>query len=248
MNRAFIYTATVTCILGGPVYYAEVPALVQTAFDNCPPVAETSWAYTRTSEIEGRTWVERHDPASPSRWQLLTVDGVTPTEREHKIAAKKWSKEDKHPDRKFGANRFDELADPDSWRLQESTGAFNSYTFRPSADKDSGKQFDTLQGELVIDTDKEIVSSFRIYSTAPFKPAAIVKIEAMNSEFRLQRIQPGTVLPTEIRMAVKGRAFGLKKFDRNTVIRYSDFIPASAQGPMPASPRQPYEHTGLGRE
>lgn len=65
--------------------------------------------------------------------------------------------------------------------------------------------------------------SFRLYSTEPFRARLVAKIQSIHTKIEMLRIAERTYVPGLIATDVRGKALGLKSFDRQTVVRYSDF-------------------------
>ena len=78
---------------------ADDLGLVQQALEATDGSSIQGWAYTETIVGNGRETVRRFDPRRPEgeRWNLVSVDGRSPTEREHREEAERRSSPQEFP-------------------------------------------------------------------------------------------------------------------------------------------------------
>lgn len=213
--------ATPMSAAGSASASAAMPAIVERAIGNMPPVTE-GWAYTRETLRRDGNRIERFDPGAEPSWRLLAVDGREPTREELADYAEEIAerKERNRP----GTNDFEGLAEPEGWEKLDESGERVSFRFRPRSEAfDNRAPAERLRGEMTILKNVPYVESFRLYNTEPFRVKLVARIEHIETEIRMERLGERTYLPSAVFTSVRGSALGLKGIDEQITLRYSDF-------------------------
>jgi len=209
---------------------AEVPPVAREAFANMPRVTG-EWAFTRTREDDDGSRVERFDPATEPKWQLVSVDGREPTEDELRDYAEEIDQRLAREEGRPGDNDFDALAAEDGWERLEEDDRRVTWRFQPAAGAtDREGMAKHLRGEMTILKSVPYVESFRLYSDKPFRARVIAKIERFDTRIEMIRLDRRAYMPTRVTTQVRGSAaFGLKNIERDILLTYSDFRYAGAR-------------------
>jgi len=198
-----------------------LPSDIKMAFSATMPSPKDSWAYTRTEITNGKTWVDRFDPLHKQKWQLISVNGAKPTEKQKNARNKKFTERESDDDY-FGKNDFSTLAEPDSWEKIEETESLLIYKFNPlPEDEEDKKIMPFLKGKLYIKKTDHTITKIELRNIKAFKPAPIAKIKSFNMQIELQQLADGSVVPSSIANEVSGRAL-FKRFEEKSKISYSE--------------------------
>lgn len=179
-----------------------------------------TWAYTETRIEDEHVWVGRFDPRRPSnqRWELLSIDDRTPTEKEIEEY-----REERSGDNSGNENdSVEAMVEPDSIRLIEETGEYWLLGFDPGEDEHA--VVDSLDATIRINKAGPHLEYIDLRSRAPIKPAIGVKIEKLVTRLTFgPAAEGGPVVPLSTQVEVKGRAYLFISFDEQELFRNSDF-------------------------
>ncbi|MBT8142902.1 MAG: hypothetical protein HKN88_10410 [Gammaproteobacteria bacterium] len=167
--------------------HAEVPSVVQQAFEAMSDIEQDSWFYRCTRQENDKITVEQHDPGLENPWSLVSINGVAPTEEESADFVKSKHSESEKPetdkDDSENSRSFQmvDLADPDSWKLLSETDTDYVYNFKPQAeDAKDAKIMRNLLGTMTIAKINPYVKSFSMRATKAFRPVLMAKVLAMH--------------------------------------------------------------------
>jgi len=198
---------------------AEMPALVQDAFNAMEKADKKEWTFIRTT-IEGKNKkIERYSAANDPVWTRVnpSPDNVL-VEKAQKNKPKSKNKDDEGSD-----SKFIDLADPESWKLISESDIEAVYEFKPMGDDEGGKKImQFMTGTLHIDKINPHVKSFSLKADRPFKPAAIAKVLKMHVVIEFEDMGGGNYFPVKESEDVVVRIFGIKKAQKAEKI-YSEF-------------------------
>lgn len=202
----------------------------QDAFQRLAATRMEAWTYTRTLKSDGRTLVDRHDPALPGEehWQLVSVDGLPPSEEDWREYRDK--RANHADDKREGRYSIDDLAamlKPGSLQLLATQGATRVFSFAlQSPDGRREKLFAGLQGEMSLRTDsgQPFIEQLRIWSGQPVSPALGVKVSEFRFAMRFADHGP-FVVPVELDLELEGRAFWFKDLGNQYQAAFSDHRP-----------------------
>lgn len=218
-----ILASAVALVLLGfvPATAAGIPPHIDQAIHRLEKSTLEGWHCLRTSEREGRTYVERHDPRRPegSRWALIAVDQRAPSKSELGEHAKRLGRQ-----RSFSGGHGSprELVDPASLRLLRTDGALETWSFGLRDPKNDRSVMRQLHGTMVVDRNDPAILSVTVRNLEPFSPRFGVRMDRINVALQYERI--GTALvPVVVNTTISGRILGLKLVDHDMRIRYSDY-------------------------
>ncbi len=203
--------------------YADYPPLVQQAFDNMAVRPDSPWSFLQTTTGKEEVIVERceHDLETCS-WTLVLRNGEAPTEEELERYRKDKAEEQ---ERRGEKSRFDTLASPDSVVLLEQNDEQAIYRFDPLPEDDEDEKINKqLDGRLVVSKAGPYVLSFELKNNGTVRPAMFVKIHKMHITMEFAPVQEGgPYLPVKMQAIVEGKVGGLKKFEEDKRIRFTDY-------------------------
>lgn len=188
-----------------------------------------TWAYTETRVESEHVWVGRFDPRRPpdQRWQLLSVDDRTPSEKEIEEYL-----EERNGEQSGNENdSVEAMVEPDSIRLLEETGEYWLLGFDPGEDEHA--VVDSLDATIRINKAGPNLEYIDLRTHAPIKPAMGVKIEKLVTRLTFgPAARDGPVVPLSTQVEVKGRAYLFISFDEQELFRNSDFEYAGGEEKM----------------
>ena len=194
-------------------------AIYEKALDDVEFDFDERWAYTETRVDSEHVWVGRYDPrrASSERWQIVSIDGRDPTEKESEEFL-----EGKRRDHSGNNDqRVDALVDTDSVRLVDETSEFWLFGFTPDEEQEV---LDSIEATMRIDKTTGQLDYIDMRNHEPIKPGYGVKISKLITRLTFApAIDGGPVVPVSTQVEVQGRAYLLISFDEEELIRNSDF-------------------------
>lgn len=222
-----LLTAFLPAMLAAVSAFAAAPDYLHPALSNFNPEVPANWAYTLTTERDGKKLVERFNPAkSPTeQWTLLRTEEHAPTaEDTEKYFKYKASQAPGAMQATFHKNDIE----PGTLKLvrEDDVRAEYTCTFREQS-ANADKMLGHLQLTLFINKPSAFVESFHLVLIAPYSPVLTVKMNELlvTTEFSSAgKAHPS--LPARGSSHFKGRIF-LVPFEENISYEYSDFTPAS---------------------
>jgi len=217
MQRLFSCLILLLCLVPGNLY-AEVPELVQQAFNAMERADKKEWTFLRTTTEGQNKKIESYNAANDPVWTEInaSADNVL-EEKAQKNKAKTQNEDDD------SENKFADLADPESWKLISENENEAVYEFKPMGDDEKDKKIVRfMTGTLHIDKINPHVKSFALRADRPFKPAAVAKVLKMHISIDFEDVGDGNYFPVKESEDVVVRIFGIKKSQKSEKI-YSDF-------------------------
>ncbi len=180
---------------------------------------DETWAYTETQANSEGTWVGRSNPSRPpgERWQLLSVDGRDPTDKELEEYL-----EDKYREHnKDGDNGVDAMIEPDSVHLIEDADDHWLFGFVP----DDEEIMNSVDATIRIDKNSGHLEYIDLRNHETIRPATGVKISKLKTRLDFgPAVEGGPVVPLRAQVEIKGRAYLVVSFDEQEDLRNSDFV------------------------
>jgi hypothetical protein len=217
----------VLAILSGASTFAASPDYLRTALANFSPEIAPKWAYTLTTERDGKQLVERFNPSKPptEQWTLLRTEGHVPTtEDTEKYFRYKASQAPGAIQATFHKNDIE----PGTVKLTREDTVRAEYTcaFREQS-ANADKMLAHLQLQLSINKQSAYVESYRLVLNMPYSPVLTVKMNELVATMDFSAPENGRPnLPSRSSSHFKGRIFFVP-FEENIRFEYSDFAPAS---------------------
>ena len=187
---------------------------------------ESDWAFTETSVESEVTTVARYNPARPAdaRWNLLAVNGRSPTDEEVAEFREEKAADDRGNDDDDPENDVEELVQPDSLSLIEETDDHWLFSFVPTEDEDDEGFFEHVDAKLRIVKDGPYVKLISLQSNKPFRPQMGVKIKDCLTRLTFSpAAADGPIVPISINIRIRIRAFLFIRVDETISISYSDY-------------------------
>ena len=199
--------------------YSEI---LQRALTELDDNYRDNWAFTEVREFGGVTTFARFDPRRDKKWQLLSVDGRSPTPEAIAQYIEERSNEDGRGKGKRGTPV--NMVTPGSLSLMEETEDYWLFDFIPGGEGDNGKFMAQLNGEMKINKRSGSIEFIDIRSDGTFKPRFGFKV----SEFvtRMEFVQAGLngpAVPGAMQFRIKARALGMMKVDEMVNLHYRDY-------------------------
>lgn len=207
-------------LLAGLSAHAEEDynAIFETAVEAVEFDFDETWAYTETQVTSEGLRVGRFDPrrSSDQRWQLLTVDGGEPTEKE----IEEYEKDKAHDHSRDADDRVNSLVEPDSVRLIENGDNYWLFSFVPG----DNEILNSVDATIRIEKSSGYLDYIDLRNHETIRPAMGVKISRLITRLTFgPAVEDGPVVPISTQIEVKGRAYLVVSFDEQEVIRNSDF-------------------------
>ena len=184
------------------------------------------WAYTETSIESDTHTVGRYDPRQPEgeRWQLLSVDGRTPSVQEIANYAEEKENDNGSSSANDGDNDVSDIAEPDSLRLIEQTDDYWLYSFTPAEDDDEEEFMQHIDATMKIVKDGPYIEYIDLHSNKPFKPQFGVKVKEFVTRLMFgPAAGGGPIVPLSVDVRIKARAFIAIGIDESMSVSFSDY-------------------------
>ena len=214
MNRILVLL-----LFAGVAQAEDYAALFEEAAANIDWNLEESFAFTESRYSDETLWVSRFDPRRPEgdRWELLSVDGRSPTDRQRReFAHEKEDQDTSDNDQRLdmvGIESLELLAEDDeSWLLR----------FVP--EEDEIEFDDNVDATVRIMKDGRYLQSVDMRNSEDIKPGWGTKIGTfvVNFEFG-PAIVNGPIVPKTMKIQVGGSVLLFIGFEETEVIEYRDF-------------------------
>lgn len=209
---------------------APLPDYVRTALTRFAPGAPAAgWAYTLTTIRNDARMVERYDPGRPpaARWQLLELEGQTPTPDQLEKYARSRPRGDSGGAQ---ANFSREDIEPGSLQLVRETATETEWTagFR-EASAGPDKMLGHLTLRLTVDKRTQHVAAYTMELKEPYSPVIGVKMTQLVAVVRYLPPADGRpALPEWQTSRFTGRILFIPT-EENLEVRFSDYAPVPTE-------------------
>lgn len=198
------------------------PPPVAAALEALRTDAPPGWAFTQTTEAEGRTRVERYRAIGfePERWDLLSIDGRPPTESEQ-------AEYRKHQALRAGVGRAPNVKEqilPDTAVRISADPEHEIWQFRlqPAHEEDTWAEHMVARFHLHRATG--VIDQVELVAPEPFAPMFGVRVQEARTVMRYSLPQDERpALLHEITVRIRGRAWLVRSLDSDLTVRYSDY-------------------------
>lgn len=225
-------------LLDASSVHAETPAPSPLPADLASPLAafraegSWGWAFTQSTAADGKSLVERYDPARLDfrRWALVEKDGRAPTAQE----LEDYRQQQTRRSGGLTAPNVKDQIDPASAALVADDGTRATWRFGlvPGGFDDSSAAH--MAVEFTLHRPTQTIERVELASFEPFSPVLGVKIKEARTT--LHYTLPTGDRPTlllNVAMRVRGRAFWFKSLDSDLTITYTDHTYAGKVVPVP---------------
>ncbi len=216
MRRLFIFIAVLPVFL-----FAETPAMVETALNKLAADSTNQYSYTKKTIATEETRTIKYDPTEKGsdRWELVSVNGQSPTREVLKAFYKKQANNEGKKGRSFTFDS-EEMQD---FSLKSETAEMIEYSYRIESDKNK-KMTEKLICEIAINKSDTSLAAIKMQITEPVSPMVSVKLEKFHVEMNFDRYQPtGSPVLAQTKTRIKGKAMLFKKIDENVMEKYYDY-------------------------
>jgi hypothetical protein len=209
--------------VAGSAHAQDYAALFEEAAGRIDWDLEASWAFTESRLSDDTLWVARFDPrrAAGERWELLSVDGRTPTDSERReFAADKNDSDTSDSDQRLdivGIETLELVAEDDeSWLLR----------FVP--DENEVEFIENIDATVRIVKDGRYLQSVDMRNNADIKPGWGTKIGTFLVRFKFgPAVVDGPIVPQHMKIQVGGSVLLFIGISETEVIEYRDFEPVA---------------------
>ncbi len=204
---------------------SSLPPELASALDHFRAEGPKGWAFTQTTEGQGKNRVERYDPRQrgSARWTLLLENGVAPTEEEQRRYR------DTRPPLDASshlASQFDRAAV--SLVSRDAASAVYEFALKPASETDTAAAH--MRARVSLDLATGAIVRVELFNFRPFKPASSLVIEEAHTVLVYAPPADGRpALPLESTMTVKGKRFWFRDFEQTVASRFTDHEDASAK-------------------
>lgn len=216
MNRLL---ALLLMAAAGAAQAQDYAALFEEAAARIDWDLEAGWAFTETRLSDDTLWVARFDPrrATGKKWELLSVDGRSPTEDERReFADDKKDSDTSDNDQRLdivGIETLELIAEDDeSWLLR----------FVP--DEDEVEFIENVDATVRIMKDGRYLQSVDMRNNADIRPGWGTKIGTFLMHFEFgPAVVDGPIVPRHMKIQVGGSVLLFIGISETEVIEYRDF-------------------------
>jgi hypothetical protein len=210
-----------------PASLAADVELAQRALERMSEIELNQWSYQRTLVSEDGTRIDHHDPrrAEPEHWQIVSIDGRSPTAEEIEEYNEGRETGDRKEAESKGSRDIVEMLDPGSLELQSSDDIGANYTFRlrsPNGRKE--KQWNRIAGQFHVfhNDGNPFVDHVRLWNTETVYPRFGLQI----SEFVLFMDfaeHAEAVLPLRLEFHIGGHAWLIVRVKKSYQFHFHNF-------------------------
>lgn len=202
---------------------AQSEGLLRAAVDRHQSVSLHNWRFDRVRFVEGMELRERCIGIDyrKAECRLRLVDGAPPDEK----ALERYAKKVEQPVAQNLPNvdvakyiDYDTLAGDGT----EHAVALYAFDRKPDPD-DENIALSEQKGQARVHREEGFVEQLTMQSSKVFKPATGVKINNLALTMDFVEVDEA-VFVEQVKVNVKGRAFGLKKLDEEEVFRFENFV------------------------
>ncbi|MFC3093270.1 hypothetical protein DRW07_03490 [Alteromonas sediminis] len=167
------------------------------------PIQNWSYRVERYENEEGdiTQFTELYQPAKDAdmRWSLLTINGMTPSEKQHL----RYKKDKNNADNHGVALKLRELIVLESLQLQSETAHTYTANFDVMLEKLGEDASQQLTGQLIYDKQAAFISTIEITNVAPFSPVMTAKIADFKLSLHFKKVGDA-VLASQQNMSMTG--------------------------------------------
>ena len=190
--------------------------LVRAAIAKTGDKDKEACAYSTWREQDESVVEERFDPRAEEEWQLVSVDGKTPTEGQIDDYAPE--NRGPHP----AVLDFESLEYDEFWPIESDPQSL-VFGFIPK-DEDGDPIDEAVRGRMTIARATNELTAMEVEASGPWSPAAFVKMNRFWQKFALAYDEEvDAVVMTAMDMEIKGRAMGLKRINVALNLRFGAF-------------------------
>ena len=227
MPMTYRFAPVLACFVANIAFAATNHAtILQEAANEMSDDYMQEWAYTETSMESETHTVGRYDPRQTKgeRWQLLSVDGRTPSVEEIADYAEEKEDDNGSSSANDGDHDVSDVAEPGSLRLIEETSDYWLYSFTPVDDDDAEKFMKHIDATMKIVKNGPYIEYIDMHSNKPFKPQFGVKVKEFVTRLMFgPAADGGPIVPLSVDVRIKARAFLAIGIDESMSISFSDY-------------------------
>lgn len=202
---------------------ADLPAELAAALADFRTEGSKGWAFTQVTEADGKSLIERFDPAQPDfqRWTLLEKDGRPPT------AAELVDYREKQTRRTGGlpAPNVKDQLNPDGCSLVSEDAIRSVWRcgLVPGAPDDTSAAH--MNATFTVHRPTGTIERVELANFEPFSPVFLVRVQEARTV--MNYLPPTDEEPTRldrITMRVRGTAMWFKSLDSDLTVTYRDYV------------------------
>lgn len=155
------------------------------------------------------------------RWQLLSIDGETPSQKQQRKFSKRQNSEDKEKQQSYRFKLRD-IIQLDSLQLASEDEKRYQANFKVELEKLGKKASKKLQGVLTYNKENEFIEKVVITNTDSFSPVFSADIKEFSLSFDFSKIQ-NAILPQKYHLSMKGTFAFFTEIDEVSTNTFSDY-------------------------
>jgi hypothetical protein len=207
-----------------------LPPALETALANFRAEGPRGWAFTQSTQGQGKALVERFDPSTrgAARWTLLQQDGRAPTAEELQRYRDSRPLLDSVSDLSGQLDRAQVAL-----VSEDATSSVYEFALRPAGENDRAAAH--MRARFTLDHASGAIVLAELFNFRPFKPARSLSIEEARTTLRFAPPAEGRpALPLEVKMVVRGERFWVRDFSSEVTSTFSEHSPVQPRGASPA--------------
>ena len=168
--------------------------------------------------------IELYDPANApdNQWQLLSINGRTPDNKQHRKFARAKQQQAKAAGQQSFSVTLSELIQLDSLQLTFDSPQYLQASFGVYLSQLGNDVSKKLQGSLRYNKQQHYIDSIDISNTAHFSPLFSANISEFNLTLRFTKID-NAILPQQQQMRMKGTFAFFTQIDEVSTDTFSDY-------------------------
>jgi hypothetical protein len=206
-------------LAGAPL--AALPPELETALAAFRAEGPRGWAFTQSTQGQGKALVERFDPSArgAARWTLLQTEGRAPTAEEAQRYRDSRPLHDSVSDLSGQLDRTQV-----SLVSEDATSSVYEFALRPAGEKDRAAAH--MRARFTLDRASGSIVLAELFNYRPFQPARSLSIEEARTTLKFASPTEGRpALPLEVKMVVRGERFWVRDFSSEVTSTFSEHSP-----------------------
>ncbi|RPG52008.1 MAG: hypothetical protein CBB61_000105 [Gammaproteobacteria bacterium TMED1] len=221
LTRAVAFCIAMTPLIAIGSDYDEI---LQNALAELNNDYLNNWMFNEERIFDGVLTEAQYDPRLKDKWQLQSIQGMSPTLEERKKFVQEKIKETKSAAKQEQRRDLKSLVSLKTLKLVEESEEHWLFDFVPDREGDEGQFMALLHGELKISKQSLAIEYIDLRNEDIIKPRFGFRVDEFFSRIEFMRIKrSGPVVPSSIEFRIKAKALGMVNVDEKIVLKYRNY-------------------------